>query len=290
MTQSTPVPVATPAPPPAAAPRAHPEVEIRPLRTIAECDACVEVQRHVWGWDEADVVPATLLHVVEYVGGLAAGAFDAAGTLVGFVFGVSGVRDGELVHWSHMLGVRESARNLGLGRMLKEHQRDVLAARGIRRIFWSFDPLMAKNAYFNVNRLGASVVDYVADMYGTTASPLHLGLPTDRLVVTTSADAAPPPSRLRDDGLPIVSAFLRPGDPTTRLNDHGPDALLVEIPTDVLALTRQSVATARAWRLAVREQLQWALANGYRVVSVRRDAAADRAFYVLAQPTLTTDA
>ena len=73
--------------------------------------------------------------------------------------------------------------------MLKEHQRAALAKLGIRRVFWSFDPLMAKNAYFNFNRLAASVVEYVPDMYGTTASPLHLGLPTDRIVVTTSTSA-----------------------------------------------------------------------------------------------------
>jgi predicted GNAT superfamily acetyltransferase len=267
---------------PALAPRAHPVVEIRTLRTVEECEACVALQRHVWGFEPTDVVPVTLLHVVDYVGGLAAGAFDASGELLGFVFGVSGVRDGELVHWSHMLGVRESARNLGLGRMLKEHQRAALAKLGIRRVFWSFDPLMAKNAYFNFNRLGASVVEYVPDMYGTTASPLHLGLPTDRLVVTTPTSVVEtdrPPSR--SGQAPLLSPFPRDGDEVFDLANARAETVLIEVPSDILAITHRSLSTARQWRLAVRDHFRWALTNGYDVTSVRRDATAGREFYVL---------
>ena len=257
-------------------------VGIRSLRNMAECNACVELQRQVWGFDQAETVPATLLHVVDFVGGLAAGAFDEAGELIGFVFGVSGVRDGELVHWSHMLAVRESARNLGLGRMLKEHQRDVMAARGIRRMFWSFDPLMAKNAYFNFNRLGASVVEYVRDMYGATASPLHLGLPTDRLVVTTPtviADRDRP--TMTADAFPLLTAFPQRGDDVIAVGEGHPDGLLIEVPSDILDVTHRSIATARQWRLAVREHFEWALSNGYRIASVRRNGASEREFYVL---------
>lgn len=257
-------------------------VEIRPLRTVAECNACVELQRQVWGFDQAETVPATLLHVVDFVGGLAAGAFDESDQLIGFVFGVSGVRDGELVHWSHMLAVREPARNLGLGRMLKEHQREVMASLGIRRMFWSFDPLMAKNAYFNFNRLGASVVEYVRDMYGTTASPLHLGLPTDRLVVTTPTSAADGDrSQPIADALPVLTPFPQRGDDVMTIGERRPDALLIEVPSDILDITRRSLAMARQWRLAVREHFEWALANDYRVASVRRNGASDREFYVL---------
>jgi len=261
--------------------RTQPAVEIRTLRTVEECEACVALQRHVWGFEPTDVVPVTLLHVVDYVGGLAAGAFDASGELLGFVFGVSGVRDGELVHWSHMLGVRESARNLGLGRMLKEHQRAALSKLGIRRVFWSFDPLMAKNAYFNFNRLGSSVVEYVPDMYGTTMSPLHLGLPTDRLIVTTLTSAVESDRHQPPTGqLPLLSPFLREGDQPLDMAQR-PANVLVEVPSDILAITQRSLATARQWRLAVRDHFRWALTNGYDVDSVRRDAADDREFYVL---------
>src|SRR5207249_530903 len=79
-------------------------VTIRPMVSVDDARACVDLQRDVWGWDQPEVVPATLLHVVDYVGGLAAGAFDSGGTMLGFVFGITGVRDGTVVHWSHMLG------------------------------------------------------------------------------------------------------------------------------------------------------------------------------------------
>jgi predicted GNAT superfamily acetyltransferase len=194
------------------------------------------------------------------------------------------------VHWSHMLGVRESARNLGLGRMLKEHQRTALAKLGIRRVFWSFDPLMAKNAYFNFNRLGASVVEYVADMYGTTQSPLHLGLPTDRLVVTTQTSAVEADRHPSRNGkLPLLSPFPREGDDLLDAVDGRPESVLIEVPPDILAITQRSIATARQWRLAVRDHFRWALANGYDIESVRRDATDDREFYVLTRSGTVTN-
>src|SRR2546430_1470730 len=165
-------------------------VQIRPLASMEDCRACVVLQNEVWGYAGGEVVPASLLHVVEYVGGLAAGAFAPDGEMLGFVFGISGVRHGEIVHWSHMLAVREGSRNTGVGRMLKEYQRVELSRLGIRRIYWSFDPLMAKNAHLNVNLLGARVVDYVTDMYGASDSPLHYGLATDRLVVCLTTNTS----------------------------------------------------------------------------------------------------
>ena len=258
-------------------------IDIRPLRSNDECYAAAAFQREIWGQDYIDVVPATLLHVVDYVGGLAAGAFDPSGELLGFVFGINGVRDGELVHWSHMLGVRESARNLGLGRKLKEYQRDTLGAIGVRRVFWTFDPLMAKNAYFNLNRLGAEVVQYVPDMYGTTTSPLHLGMATDRLIVslrTTPADGAK--ARLTPAaGSPVLTAFPRLNDLTVSVGDRSPESALIEIPGDVLDVLGRSPSAARTWRLAVRDHFQWALAHGYRVNGVHRDASSDRSFYLV---------
>jgi len=260
-------------------------VEIRPLRTNDECHAATMLQRDVWGRDFADIVPATLLHVLDYVGGLAAGAFDPSGNLLGFVFGVNGMRDGELVHWSHMLGVRESARNLGLGRTLKEYQRTAVAALGVKRIFWTFDPLQAKNAYFNLNRLGTKVVEYVPDMYGTTTSPLHLGLATDRLIVAadTASDASGVRNVVAPPGAPVLTAFPRLNDVTVSPGDRSPDAALIEIPGDILGVLSRSPASARIWRLAVRDHFQWALAHGYEVIGVHREASSDRAFYVVSR-------
>jgi predicted GNAT superfamily acetyltransferase len=257
-------------------------VTVRPLTTIGECTACVALQNEVWGF--GDEVPATLLLVAPKVGGVAAGAFAPDGTMLGFVFGISGVRDGELVHWSHMLAVREGARDSGLGRMLKEYQRTELRRLGIARMFWTFDPLVARNAHLNLNRLGARVVEYVPDMYGITESPLHYGLATDRLIVSCSTSAqearAPdvPPSTER---LPVLTPFPRPAD--VRLDGRAPRAplVLIEVPTDLAAVVAQSLEAAATWRAATRDHFQWALRQGYDVTALHRDDVTGRAFYVL---------
>jgi predicted GNAT superfamily acetyltransferase len=264
-----------------------PEVRIRLLRSNADFHACVDLQRHVWGFEQGEIVPSTLLHVVDYVGGLCAGAFDVNDNLLGFVFGITGVRDGALAHWSHMLGVHESARNLGVGRMLKEYQRSAMAAIGVTRIYWSFDPLMAKNAYFNINRLGALVTEYVPDMYGTTASPLHLGMATDRLIVRLDT-AAVPRTLMKvssDHGLPILTPFPRLNDVTLSVGDWSPELVLIEMPTEVLEVLERSPGSAQTWRLAVRDHFRWALKRGYSVTGVFRNASTDRAFYVLSRGT-----
>lgn len=272
-----------PPPPPPSSPGLG--ITIRELTSNEDCRAGVALQKEIWGAGMGDVVPASLFHVVGYVGGLAAGAFDAAGIPLGFVFGVTGVRDGVLSHWSHMLGVRESARNAGVGRMLKEFQRTALARLGVVRVYWTFDPLQAKNAYFNLHRLGAQIDEYVPDMYGDTGSPLHLGLPTDRLIVHIRAsgrDYAPPPLPSYE-GIPILTPFPRQGDGGIDNATAKPPVVLIEIPADILTVTSRSVDEARRWRLGVRDHFHWALDRGYVVNGVHRDPASARTFYVAAK-------
>ena len=258
-------------------------VHIRPLESLEDCDDCVNLQREVWGFGPEDIVPASLLHIVAYVGGIAAGAYDADGMLLGFVFGISGIHDGELAHWSHMLGVRESARNLGVGRKLKEHQRAELARMKVARIFWTFDPLMAKNAYFNLNRLGAKVVDYVPNVYGITHSPLHLGLPTDRLVVcvTTAEPLASLRAILLDENPLVMTPFPQLGDRLVPANGERPAIVLVEIPPRIQDDIANAPAVASKWRMSLRENFQWALSNGYVAKGVHRTSSGGRSFYVM---------
>jgi predicted GNAT superfamily acetyltransferase len=260
------------------------DIRIRPLRSTEDFLACVELQRDVWGHDQPEIVPTTLLHVVEFVGGLVAGAFDASGSLIGFVFGITGVRDGVLVHWSHQLGVRPAARNFGIGRLLKEYQRSAMAALGVRDIYWSFDPLMAKNAYLNLNKLGGAIAEYVPDMYGTTASPLHLGMPTDRLVVRLDTTPRPiPPLAPVPDDLPVLTAFPQPGDTLLKPGNAFPSMALIETPPDMLEVVERSPAAAKVWRMSVREHFQWVLANGYAVLGIHRHPVSGRAFYVISK-------
>ena len=165
---------------------ASPTIEIRPLVSQSDLHACVALQRETWGATFEDVVPVSILKVTQRIGGVAAGAFDEAGQLLGFVFGMTGVERGHIVHWSDMLAVRAEARNSGLGQRLKEFQRQAAREAGAETIYWTYDPLIARNAHINLNKLGARVTEYVEDMYGTTDSVLHGSLPTDRFIVAWS--------------------------------------------------------------------------------------------------------
>jgi predicted GNAT superfamily acetyltransferase len=162
---------------------------IRDFQTEADYAACVQLQKETWGRDFTEAVPATMLRIAQKLGGIAAGAFEND-QLIGFVFGITGLREGEVVHWSDMLAVRPEYRNQGIGEMLKRYQRDRMVERGIQRMFWTFDPLDAKNAHINFNRLGVYAREYVLDMYGRTESPLH-ATGTDRLIVIWELEARP---------------------------------------------------------------------------------------------------
>ncbi|HEX5972317.1 MAG TPA: hypothetical protein VFY85_10345 [Gemmatimonadaceae bacterium] len=130
--------------------RTH-DFELRNLKTGKDFAVAVSLQSEVWGKAFTDAVPAALLRVVGYVGGVAVAAFTADGELAGFVFVVSGVRDGRLVHWSDTLAVRGRYRDRGLGESLKRFQRELLLPLGIERMYWTFDPLESRNAHLNFN-------------------------------------------------------------------------------------------------------------------------------------------
>lgn len=259
-------------------------VEVRPVATLAEFQACVELQEEVWGPGYTDRVPASLLQVAAHVGGIVIGAFKQ-GELIGMVFGFAGFEGDERVHWSHMLAVRDSARDLGVGRLLKEAQRETLAQRGVTRMSWTFDPLVAKNAFLNLNRLGARVVAYVNDMYGTSTSPLHHGTPTDRLIVTVDTRAAPPAPTAADSAphrQPILTMSLRAGDVAVD-TAVPPQSLWIEVPSDVQRVREHAPEAVAAWRHAVRSYFTWALDHGYEVQMLERDFGASRAFYLLSR-------
>jgi len=262
------------------------DVVLRPLVSQDEYQACVALQVDVWGVEFSDIIPASMLQVAAHVGGLVIGAF-AGDALLGFVFGLTGVKNDEIVHWSHMLGVRVDAREMGIGRRLKEYQRSTLARRGVKREFWTFDPLQARNAHLNLTRLGVRVIDYVVNMYGDTGSPLHFGMATDRLIVecsTTSVGDSTPAAGVpssRAERLPILTSVPRPGD--AQLNGDRPAMAMIEIPADARGAAAQSPEAMVAWRMATRAHFQWAFLNGYRVTALHRDRTDERAFYVISR-------
>ena len=143
--------------------------------------ACVGLQKEVWNFTDVELVPLRMFVVAEKIGGQVIGAFDQR-QIVGFAFSIPGYRAGHPYLHSHMLAVRTTYRNAGLGRLLKLSQRDEALARGIELMEWTFDPLEIKNAYLNIEKLGAIARRYNVNQYGITSSPLQGGLPTDRLV------------------------------------------------------------------------------------------------------------
>jgi predicted GNAT superfamily acetyltransferase len=154
---------------------------IRPCHGLEEFAACVQLERDVWKSSDVDVVPIPLFAVAAKTGGQVLGAFHGT-RLVGFTMAIAGWRDRKPFLHSHMTAVLEEYRDRGIGRRLKLYQREDAVHRGIGLIEWTFDPLITKNAYFNFMRLGAIARRYLPNVYGITTSPLHAGLPTDRLV------------------------------------------------------------------------------------------------------------
>ena len=188
--------------------------------------------------------------------------------------------DLRLVHWSHMLAVREEVQGRGVGRRLKEYQRAEAARLGVERICWTFDPLVARNAHFNLNRLGVEVAGYEVDMYGESDSPLHAGLGTDRLVavwpVTPGAAPSRPPA---PGGAPIIGGLEAELAPLAAL----PPVVRIEIPPDIFAERAADLRRAAAWRAGTRPAFLEALARGYRVAGFEREAGSGRCFYLLAR-------
>lgn len=156
------------------------EIVVRAAQTLEELDACVQLQQSVWQFEDIDIIPRRMFVVARAVGGQVFGAWDR-NTLAGYALAIPGVRDRRAYLHSHMLAVARPYRNRGIGRSLKLAQRLEALARGIDLIEWTFDPLQIKNAYLNIEKLGAVVRRYTSDFYGATSSPLHLSLPTDRL-------------------------------------------------------------------------------------------------------------
>ena len=280
-------------------------LDIRRVATWPEYRACVELQREVWGGEFSDQVPASVLSVSQRIGGVTAGAFEPDGRLVGFVFGMSGIENGRAVHWSDLLAVRADARDRGVGRQLKFFQRDLVRAMGATKMYWTYDPLVARNAYLNIMTLGAYPVEYVRDMYGSdTGSILHRGLGTDRFIVAWMLDEAPsptlpdPPVRSRGQG---ARDHVTPLDQIVLINRSsvssgqvvwkaptapppgGMSAPLVgvAIPMDIHEVQRASPEEGVRWRSETRQSFQWAFEHDYRVESFRRVDETQTGLYVL---------
>ena len=250
-------------------------VTFRPLASLPDYEACIELQRLTWGRDFSDVVPLSILKVTQKAGGIAAGAFSREGQMLGFVYGLAGCEEGRAFHWSHMLAVDPQARDLGLGTRLKLYQREALLPLGIEEVRWTFDPLEARNAHLNFNHLGAGVAEYVEDMYaGEQFSDLARGIGTDRFIVSWKIASERVTRALEDRRAGSEEPFRQapvanPGAEEAELPET--PRVRVEIPENVQAVKEKDMDAAAAWRASTRRAFEHYLGRGWRVEAFYRD-------------------
>jgi predicted GNAT superfamily acetyltransferase len=219
---------------------------IRKCDGISEFKACVALQKEVWNFDDADLVPLRIFVVSQKIGGQIIGAFDG-NELVGFAFSIPGERGGRAYLHSHMLAVRATWRDHGLGRRLKLAQREDGIRRGFELIEWTFDPLEIRNAHFNF-RLGAIVRRFIPNMYGLTTSPLHGGLPTDRLVAEWHLRSARVRRALSDK---------------RHRKSRGKEYARIRVPADFARIRGTKPEEAARLQAEVRQEFEHWLVSGY---------------------------
>jgi predicted GNAT superfamily acetyltransferase len=289
------------------------EIEIRDLTTIDEFRQVVALEQAIWGYtDLGDIVTVPVFIFTVHRGATLIGAFaadpsappapsdseaplSASGRMVGFAYGVVGLKDGRAMQWSHMAGVLPEFRG-GLGYRLKLAQRERALKQGLDLIEWTFDPLQAMNAHFNFAKLGGVAEEYAVNFYGESTSALHRGTPTDRLVLSWKITEPHVIRRLEPAALrarahevaeaPVVNTTKMDGEwrKVTAINlALGDRRVWIEIPTGFTEMQQQAPDRALQWRMDVRQMFEHYFAKGYRAVDfvLQRDAGFGR--YLLAR-------
>jgi predicted GNAT superfamily acetyltransferase len=213
-----------------------PGVEIRELETVDEVFAAADVLAEVWGGDRGGM-PPSLLRALAHSGNYAVGLYDA-GRLIGASVAFFAAPAERSMH-SHITGVLPGLQSRGLGRLVKRHQRAWALERGIGRITWTFDPLVARNAHFNLRVLGARATEYLMNQYGPMDDGVNRGDQSDRVMISWALAAPPAPT---PDDADVVAS--------------------VEVPHDIETLRREAPAEAAAWRMAVRDAFAACTADG----------------------------
>ena len=262
---------------------------IRDCEGFEELEACVQLQVETWGYDATDLMPRKAFLVMQKAGGQVIGAFDTelhgagshgdANSMVGFALSLPGVKKGTgfpqeeprpYLH-SHMLAVKESYRDRGIGAKLKLAQRDEALSRGIRKMEWTFDPLEIKNAFLNIHKLGAVVCHYRENFYGVSSSRLQGGLPTDRLLAEWYLDS----DRVR--------AVL---EGRVAVRPHIEEQITVPASIYEWKATERDRDRALAVQLENRQRFQQAFTRGLAVVGFERDAEGNGIFELGAKAQL----
>lgn len=254
------------------------DLAIRELHDLPDVEDANALFGKIWG-----SAPMGVEHMraLSHAGNYVAGAFHN-GQLVGASVAFFAAPAGSALH-SHVTGALPGHR---AGLALKLHQREWALARGLQRITWTYDPLVRRNAHFNLTKLGGRPVEYLASFYGAMDDAINGGDDTDRALVAwelshpdaVAAAASPAPVPVPADAVTVLS--VRDGLPAVSHSDA--PTLLVEVPADIEALRNSDPGAAKAWRLAMREVLGGLLADGARVTGFH-----NRSCYVVTRDTAT---
>ncbi|HWE61413.1 MAG TPA: hypothetical protein VHB98_06855 [Chloroflexota bacterium] len=279
------------------------QISIAAITTPEEVEEFQAIDRRVWGGDQS--IPGHVLLTHGRYGGLLLISRDTAGQGIGVLLGFPGLKDGRIVHCSHLLGVVPEWRSHDVGYLMKRRQREFVRAQGLDLVVWTFDPLETRNARLNIGRLGGICRDYTANLYGVMRDSLNAGLDSDRLTVEwhirhpaviarlDGRSQSPSVATLLDQGTPLVTSTTLQYDaraerPLLYLQDIAPDAtesrLLVEAPADFQTIKRVDSEAARAWRMGMRAILQDLFAHDYAIVDLlveRQDDGSRRCYYLL---------
>jgi len=241
------------------------EIEIREVSSIDEYDACISLQREVFGLPDLEISPRRHLIVSREAGGWTLAAFNN-GAIVGFVHHLAAVRGAEIIGYSHMMAVAADFQNHGVGAKLKWAQRARVLAEGRSFIKWTFEPMRGRNAHFNLNRLGVVIRDYAVNFYGTdyVTNPVEKiagasGMDSDRLFASWELHS------LRVEAFAAKQNFPLPEPDKT-----------IEIPADFPALLKSNPDTARREQLRVREEFLGLLGEGLVCRAFDRNATRPR--------------
>ena len=235
-------------------------IVVRKCTTLPEFEACVTLQREVWGEEDLEIEPVTGFIVASETGGQVLGAFDRD-RLVGYTLAVVGYRDGAIFMHSHHTGVHHEYRDRGVGRKLKLYQRDEALSRDIRFVQWTFDPLELRNAHFNLNRLGAIARQYKPNLYGITSSPLHRGLATDRLLAEWHLDSRRVVAAISN----LVTA------PSAQESGYA-QAAHIELPAELEQWKQADVEALKKVQARIRAEFMNSFNRGYAAVGTRNTA------------------
>jgi predicted GNAT superfamily acetyltransferase len=262
------------------------EVEVRELRDPDAYEEAAELFARIWRADSPDqLLNARMMRALAYAGNYVVGAFRH-GALIGGAVAFFGM---DHLH-SHLTGVDPLAQSRGAGRVIKLHQRAWALDRGIESVHWTFDPLVRRNAYFNMHKLGARAVAYLTDFYGLMSDGINAGdANSDRLYIQW--DVASPEAVAAAGGDPrdVDLAAVRAagaevaldrdadGKPAAGRASHDGRPVLVAVPDDVEVLRAKDISLAVRWRHEVREALGGGLDAGYRITGMAREG-----WYVLA--------